>query len=405
MIVRVVDYVANPGGGVRFVLEVLRALREETEATFEIASHGAALDRYRELVPNPWGIALRDLEPANAAHARVLLQGIPGAGPLNALLGTGQFHFDVPVRAFEGADVVWLPWLHRHRVPPGLARRCVASLHDVIALEFRGILSPWQRADERRTVREWLRSDARVVASSNATVARVRALFGAGAERLDVVPLSGKHARPAGAVPARAWPFLDRPYLISPINLTPHKNYEVLLRGLASSAAAHPLVVTGGGTDLWAPGHARAARLRRLATAAGLDRGRTLFTLGYVDDRTYFDLLDRAWALVMPTLAEGGGSFPVWEALLQGIPVVCSDIPVMREMIERVGARVTWFDPKSPEALAARVAELDRDYPRVKAEAVAQVARLHSRDWADVARDYARLMAVPPAAARRPAPG
>lgn len=63
----------------------------------------------------------------------------------------------------------------------------------------------------------------------------------------------------------------------------------------------------------------------------------------------------------MPTLAEGGGSFPVREAVERGIPAVVSDIPVLREMIERLGGEVLWFDPHSPESLAASLATFAED--------------------------------------------
>jgi glycosyltransferase involved in cell wall biosynthesis len=396
VIVRVVDYVANPGGGVRFAVEVLRALGERTAARFEIVSHGAALERYRELVSASPRTSFLDLAPSNASRTRVVFRGIPGAGPLNALLGTAQFHYQVPDAALEGAEVAWFPWLHRHRIRWSLAHRCIGSLHDVISIDFPGVLPAFQRRGERRTVREWLQSAARIAVSSRATVGRLSALFGTRPERTSVIPLSGQHVRPPPRDAPLPWPFTTGPYLLAPINLTPHKNFEALLQGVAAWGAKHPLVVTGNGTDLWNSRELRALRLRHQATRLGLVADRTLFTLGYVDDPTYYALLDAAWALVMPTLAEGGGSFPVWEALLRGVPVVCSDIPVLREMIGRVGGRVLWFEPRQPGALAARLAELERDYPLVKAGAVAQIVELHDRTWTGVADEYASLMRLPP---------
>lgn len=106
----------------------------------------------------------------------------------------------------------------------------------------------------------------------------------------------------------------------------------------------------------------------------------------------YYALLEGAWAMVMPTLAEGGGSFPVWEALLRGVPVLSSDIPVMREMLERVGGEVVWFDPLRPRSLTDSLEELERDYARLKARALSQIPQLLRRTWAEVAADYATLL-------------
>jgi glycosyltransferase involved in cell wall biosynthesis len=59
----------------------------------------------------------------------------------------------------------------------------------------------------------------------------------------------------------------------------------------------------------------------------------------------------------LPTRAEGFG-LPVVEAMRRGVPVACSDIPVLRE----VGGDVpVYFDPHDPAAVAAAVtATLER---------------------------------------------
>jgi glycosyltransferase involved in cell wall biosynthesis len=115
--------------------------------------------------------------------------------------------------------------------------------------------------------------------------------------------------------------------------------------------------------------------------------------LGYLDDREYYGLLERTWALVMPTFYEGGGSFPTMEALQRGVPVLCSDIPVLREQMQEMKAEVLWFDPCSPETLVTRLVELTRSYMQWKRLAERQVANFHSRTWRDVAGDYARVFA------------
>ena len=100
--------------------------------------------------------------------------------------------------------------------------------------------------------------------------------------------------------------------------------------------------------------------------------------------------MSRAWALIMPTFAEGGGSYPVLEAMQRGIPVVCSDIPPIREQIARTGGEVLWFDPHDPAQLAARLHELELGYAQIKARAVEQAKHLRHRTWQDIAADYCR---------------
>jgi glycosyltransferase involved in cell wall biosynthesis len=392
-VIRLLDYVANPGGGVRFAVETARALVARFSCRLEVASTGEALRRYRQLLEGVPVDRFLDIEPAQAWRHRTILRGVPGATLLNLALGTRRFHYAIPEQALEGCDLAWIPWLHRHRIPWNHSRAVVASLHDLITIQFEGIVPEHQRRDERRTVADWLRSDARIVVSSHTTARQLASMYGTDPSRLSVVALSGQHVRPP-AIATKRWPFSGRRYLLAPINVTLHKNHEVLLEAVARWGADVPLVLTGSGTRLWDDESPRSRKLRRLAETLGLVRDRSLFGLGYVDDAEYYSLLDGAWALVMPTLAEGGGSFPVWEALLQGIPVVSSNIAVMREMMDRVRGEVLWFDPRSTSELVERLRELHGDYPAWKQRAVSQVARLEVRTWNDVATEYGRIMGL-----------
>jgi glycosyltransferase involved in cell wall biosynthesis len=59
----------------------------------------------------------------------------------------------------------------------------------------------------------------------------------------------------------------------------------------------------------------------------------------------------RAHGLLFPSLAEGFG-LPAVEAAARGVPVICSDLPVFREVM---GDHATFLDPRDPEAWAGAV--------------------------------------------------
>lgn len=389
MRIRLIDYVGNAGGGVRFAVEMLRALTADPSLDLEVLSHGAALARYRSLMGPQ--VKYLELPPANRWRAEPFrLLGLPGEGMIGRLFGSGaSFHFDVPPSAFEGCDLVWLPWIHRHRIPAAGSARAVASLHDLIMIQFKEHLPSSIWRDEFETLQGWLRSSARVVVSSQTTAAALHRTFGTPQSRVEVVPLSEEHrTHPSErALHLEAAALQANSYLLYPANTFVHKNHEVLLEGYAAWRGNRPLVLTGDGSELKGWG-GRAALLRRKARSLGLAFGERLFALGYVADAEYSYLLRRAWALVMPSLAEGGGSFPVLDALREGVPVVCSDIPVMREMMERVGGEALWFDPGSPADLTARLRELERDQELWKRRAMDQRTRLRGRSWLAVAVDY-----------------
>jgi glycosyltransferase involved in cell wall biosynthesis len=64
-----------------------------------------------------------------------------------------------------------------------------------------------------------------------------------------------------------------------------------------------------------------------------------------------------AKAFVFPPFEEGSG-LPALEAMAAGVPVVCSDIPVFREVL---GTAARFVDPGSPESIARGVRELLAD--------------------------------------------
>ena len=148
-------------------------------------------------------------------------------------------------------------------------------------------------------------------------------------ERLHVVPLAAEH-------PVRRSRASTRPtenLVLASGQRRPHKNWDRLIRALAlvEEAVRPRLVITGGrGEDPLAP----------VVAETGLADWVEL--RGWVDDDELADLRPRApgrWRF--PTLAEGFG-LPVLEAMADGLPVLASDLPVLREV---GGDAAVWFDP------------------------------------------------------------
>jgi len=102
--------------------------------------------------------------------------------------------------------------------------------------------------------------------------------------------------------------------------------------------------------------------------------------------------MKNATALVMPTLSEGGGSYPVEEALSVGVPVLCSDIPVMREHLANRSAKIAWFDPESADSIAKAFDQVFDNYDEYK-ESALRAMNDPRPTWDDVAGQYANLFA------------
>lgn len=396
MRINMLDYVANLGGGARFARELAVALLDIPDTSVNIVSTGAALGRYKELFTG-LPVSFLDCPPDSEWRNRpvhVVPKGMPRA--MHRLLrkaGVFRAQYRVPRAAWESCDVLWLPWIHHHAPPPRLGGPTVCSLHDTIVFEFKQLSTPWWRREERRCSIRWLKTPACIATSSIATQGSMAKYFRRHMRPVDLVRVA---PQPRNATPREPAGFASqirgRKYLLCPTNLTPHKNVE----GLLSAAHYLPkdmcLVLTGGDTDHIARGaHGRGAELANFGASWGMYPDENLILPGYVTDEEYFWILDHAFALITPTLAEGGGSFPVAEAMGRGVPVLTSDIPVLREFLEHLGGEVIWFDPLNRRSIVAAIGDLIANYDRYLGRARAQASHLSHRSWNDVAREYHEL--------------
>jgi glycosyltransferase involved in cell wall biosynthesis len=200
------------------------------------------------------------------------------------------------------------------------------------------------------TVSETVRAD--LLAPGVLAPGNVHAIHLAG--RLDEVP---RASRPA-EVPPR--------FVLHVGTIEPRKNVALLLdawpRLRASRPDAPPLVLCGHVG--WQPESIADALAR------GRDEG-WLIHLGYAPDPVVRALYEEAAALVCPSIYEGFG-LPLVEAMAAGTPVVCSDIPVFREVADTVALFVA---PDDADAWARAVEQVLTD----GATAAGLRARGHAR--------------------------
>ena len=122
-------------------------------------------------------------------------------------------------------------------------------------------------------------------------------------------------------------------YLLCVSTLHPHKNLERLLRVYGRSPELPKLIVTG------VRGFA-AKRLEAMRPAS------VEFT-GWIPREQLLELYRCARGFVYPSTFEGFG-MPVLEAMAAGVPLACSDIPVLREVADNCAL---YFDPLNEEAM------------------------------------------------------
>jgi glycosyltransferase involved in cell wall biosynthesis len=239
------------------------------------------------------------------------------------------------VDVFHGTNFV-LP-------PPGRARG-VVTVHD---LAFRSAPETVSAASRRlRDLVPRALARAAVVCTPTRVVAdEVAAAYGVPGDRLAVTPLGIDPAWAATPPPDAAWLAargLPARYVLFVGTLEPRKMLPTLLaakRELAGTAAGEvPLVLLG--PSGWGPA----------LDLAGLPAG-AVVTPGYRPDDEVRRIVAGAAVLAFPSSAEGFG-LPPLEAFATGVPVVCSDLPVLREVLGDDPARATFVPVGDAAALA-----------------------------------------------------
>lgn len=263
-------------------------------------------------------------------------------------------YYAVPLRIVHGAwRAVGMPSAERlagpvdvvhslDLVPPPTRRPLVVTVHDTVTSEL-PTLHGRRAAILRERQLSALHRAAAILAVSGST-AQSLLDSGVDADRVHVTR-NGLTRLPA---PGPS-PVPETGFLLMVGTLEPRKGHDVLLRAVARTGLGTTKVVFAG------PTHGRADELRALAATLGIDQRLTI--LGHVEDAALARLYRDAGLLCMPSRAEGFG-LPVLEGLAAGVPVLASEVPAIRELVD--GAAVL-VPPGDVDALAGALARMMAD--------------------------------------------
>jgi glycosyltransferase involved in cell wall biosynthesis len=223
-----------------------------------------------------------------------------------------------------------------HHAPLWRTGRHVVIIHDLIAQNFPD-QSRMQWHYYRRIMPRVARSARRVVTISESMRAELKEVF-PGVPVAVIPSYSARIDAPAGAGLSLAE--RQRRGVIGVVGARyPHKNLGLVITACAqlhSTGSFRPIFsVAGCDRRLWPQ--------LSVLEAAGLATVRDFSSAAELDE-----LYRTSLALVYPSLAEGQG-LPPLEAMAAGCPVICADIPVLRETC---GEAAFYVDPHDPVALA-----------------------------------------------------
>ncbi|OLF04667.1 glycosyl transferase [Actinophytocola xinjiangensis] len=233
-------------------------------------------------------------------------------------------------------------------LPAAMRAAGVVTIHDLAFLDAPDELPPSDESLPQLVARSAER--AAVVLTPTQSVADVTAdRLGISPDKIMVTPLGVDPAwftarPPSDALRRRIG--LPKQYLLFVGAAGPRKSLGWLLKAHEATPQLPPLVLAG-------PGHHQ--------------RDDRTMALGYLSDVDLRSVVAGASALVLPSRDEGFG-LPVLEGLACDVPVVCSDVPALREVsgghaslvpfgdIEAMGTALTaaLATPPSPATLAQR---------------------------------------------------
>ncbi|MFG1349875.1 glycosyltransferase family 4 protein [Xanthobacter autotrophicus] len=224
-------------------------------------------------------------------------------------------------------------------------KKSVVVIHDLYRVTHPDLHSWKQRVQWHYFTAFGFRQAGALIAVSGATRDAVVAAYPEVAPRTFVVHEASPVERPTDAPPrAPATP----PYGLMVANITPNKNVKLLIQalGLLAQKGIRPKVNLVGRDEF-------GVLPSLLSSVPSLD----LHQLGAVPDDRLRELYAQATVYINTSFVEGF-CLPILEAHTFSTPVICSDLPVLREV---AGDGALFVDPHRPDDLAEAIRRVFSD--------------------------------------------
>ncbi len=250
------------------------------------------------------------------------------------------------IRAFDTKpDLYYFPSFN---VPFFLGGRIISTVCDLIPLTLIFGL-PWHvKTRFRIAIRHAIRSSMKMVCISEFTKRHVMEEFGVAPDHIEVIyPPLHLHDEDEIEEVKRQPPLVNGDYILYVGNRHVHKNVPCMLDALRILKSDFPgLRAVVAGTRMRRDDDVDAVLKNRVMRAMVIE-------FPEASDEEILNLYSHARVFVFPTRIEGFG-IPPLEALSFGVPVVGSDIPVIREVC---GNAIRYANPDNPADFARAIRE------------------------------------------------
>ncbi len=353
---------SNKSGVGYFTDRLVRALSETFPEDIQLHGHYYG-SRGGEELPNSPNI---DYAPSRLVPERAV--------NISRRLG-----FYPPLSAFYRSSIDIALFPNFVSLPTNKKTLNVVFVHDLSFVDHPEFVSSRNGSFLRKAVPRSIKNANLVVTISEFTKSRIHKVYGVPLEQIYVMYIPPVQITETDENVLARHHLND--YLLFVGTLEPRKNISTLLKGYAllpkSVQEKTPLVLVGG--KGWNDEELMSV-MSKLK-----NEGHNIIQTGYATNGEKATLYKHATICVMPSHYEGFG-MPILEAMQYGRPVICSDIPVFREV---AGDSARYFDKDSPEALAELLGELLNDKQELKRLEKKSQERINNfPTWTKIAKDF-----------------
>ena len=289
-------------------------------------------------------------------------------------------------------NLVHFPHFNIPLIYPG---RFVVTIHDTTTSEFGGISSTtktWpilflKQAAYRIALGQGIRRARKIFTPSEFVKKKLLKTFSLPTEKItvtyeapdEIFIQAGKESLSEGKEKQVLATYgISKPFILYVGNAFPYKNLDNLLQVLTLIDRKISLSYVGGRSGF-------VYRLGKKAKDFGIDD--RLIVTGFVPNEDLAVLYKLASCFVFPSRSEGFG-LPGIEAMASGCPVVCSNIPVFKEVY---GEAALYFDPEKPKDIAEKI-ELIMKNSELKTDLIKKgLEQVKKYSWRKLAKETLKV--------------
>ena len=288
--------------------------------------------------------------------------------------------------AKENLDLLHVP----HFNAPLLSRqKFIVTIHDLIHHQFsetsattkNQLFFKIKRFAYKRVIKNAIFKSQKIIAPSNFVKSDILKNFKVEPNKIVVTYEAAEEEysndkRSTGFASEARRAMNDQRFLIYVGNAYPHKNLERLLDAIKILNTKLILVCPRGTFS---------ERLKTEIEKRDLQKKVDL--KGYLEPKELNTLFQKATAYVFPSLSEGFG-IPGLNAMASGLPVVCSNIAVLKEIY---GDAAIYFDPKDEKDIAKKINQI-LTQPKTRSDLVKQgIEQVKKYSWLKMAQQTLKI--------------